>query len=199
MAVFNVRLTKQEIKKQKDLLKRFQRYLPTLTLKMQQLKLSLNRIEAKLRAKEMEREYYVKIRAEWLHVFGESVDLSDYFAIDTVTLNHENLAGITIPNVVCVNFSQNQWDVHDNPLWIDAGIHYMKELIQMDAEIVILNMQRETVREELRITTQRVNLFEKIRIPQTKQTIKQIAIYLGDQHTAAVVRGKIAKQKLQRA
>ncbi|MDR2211713.1 MAG: V-type ATP synthase subunit D, partial [Spirochaetaceae bacterium] len=52
---------------------------------------------------------------------------------------------------------------------------------------------------ELRITTQRVNLFEKIKIPETRENIKKIQVYLGDQQTAAVVRGKIAKRGMEKA
>ena len=51
---------------------------------------------------------------------------------------------------------------------------------------------------ELRVTSQRVNLFEKVKIPQTKDNIRKIQIYLGDQQTSAVVRGKISKRKLVR-
>ncbi len=49
---------------------------------------------------------------------------------------------------------------------------------------------------EFRVTSQRVNLFEKVMIPTAKANIKKINIYLGDQQTAAVVRGKIAKSNL---
>lgn len=51
--------------------------------------------------------------------------------------------------------------------------------------------------QELRSTAQRVNLFEKVKIPEAKENIRVIGIYLGDQQTSAVVRGKIAKKKLQ--
>ena len=51
---------------------------------------------------------------------------------------------------------------------------------------------------ELRTATQRVNLFEKVKIPETREIIKKISIYLGDQQTSEVVRGKIAKKKLTR-
>jgi V/A-type H+-transporting ATPase subunit D len=44
-----------------------------------------------------------------------------------------------------------------------------------------------------------VNLFEKIKIPETRGNIKKIQVYLGDQQTSAVVRGKIAKRGLARA
>ena len=59
-----------------------------------------------------------------------------------------------------------------------------------------LRIQVELLGKELRTTSQRVNLFEKVKIPETKENIRRIGIYIGDQQTAAVVRGKIAKKKL---
>ena len=50
---------------------------------------------------------------------------------------------------------------------------------------------------ELRTTSQRVNLFEKVKIPETKANIKKIGVFLGDEQVAAVVRSKISKKKLQ--
>ncbi|MEW6550089.1 MAG: V-type ATP synthase subunit D, partial [Spirochaetota bacterium] len=55
----------------------------------------------------------------------------------------------------------------------------------------------ELLTQELRTTTQRVNLFEKVKIPETLGEIKKIGIYLGDQQTAQVVRGKISKKKVE--
>jgi len=60
----------------------------------------------------------------------------------------------------------------------------------------VLTRQRELLAQELRITSQRVNLFEKVKIPEARNNIRMIRIYLGDQQTAAVVRGKMSKSKL---
>jgi V/A-type H+-transporting ATPase subunit D len=38
-----------------------------------------------------------------------------------------------------------------------------------------------------------------VKIPETSGNIKKIGIYLGDQQTAQVVRGKMAKRKVERA
>ena len=46
----NIKLTKNELKVQKDDLKMFQRYLPTLTLKKQQLQMEIRTIEARAQA-----------------------------------------------------------------------------------------------------------------------------------------------------
>ena len=59
----------------------------------------------------------------------------------------------------------------------------------------MLTEQMELLRQELRVTTQRVNLFEKVKIPETRENIRRIQIYLGDQQTTSVGRAKIAKGK----
>ena len=65
-----------------------------------------------------------------------------------------------------------------------------------DALVLTLEERIRLLSEELRVTTQRVNLFEKVKIPEAQENIRVIGIYLQDQQTAAVVRGKIAKKKL---
>ena len=44
-----IKLTKNELKSQKDALKRFQRYLPTLILKKQQLQMVIRQVEMKIK------------------------------------------------------------------------------------------------------------------------------------------------------
>ena len=49
------------------------------------------------------------------------------------------------------------------------------------------------------LPTQRVNLFEKVKIPEAKEAIRLIKISLGDQMTNAVGRSKIVKNKIEEA
>jgi V/A-type H+-transporting ATPase subunit D len=71
----------------------------------------------------------------------------------------------------------------------------IEELAALRAERSVLEEQRQLVAEELRTTSQRVNLFEKVKIPECRENIRVIKIFLGDEQTAGVVRGKIAKQR----
>lgn len=75
----------------------------------------------------------------------------------------------------------------------------MEQALSLDLEANVLDEQVRLLNIELRTTTQRVNLFEKVKIPETKANIKKITVYLGDQQVAAVVRGKISKKNLERA
>ena len=73
----------------------------------------------------------------------------------------------------------------------------MKKALLLDLQMQCLEEQQRRLRKELQTTSQRVNLFEKIKIPEAKANIKKIAVYLGDQQTAAVVRGKISKRGME--
>ena len=59
----------------------------------------------------------------------------------------------------------------------------------------VLEKQYELLSKELRTTSQRVNLFEKVKIPEAKENIRVINIFLGDQQTSGVARSKLAKGK----
>ena len=188
-----VKLTKNELKRQKDALKRFQRYLPTLQLKKQQLQMVIRQVEAQIREKDGALKQLRREIMSWVEVFGEDVGLEHYLSIRSLQTDVGNIAGIDIPLFSDISFDVIPYDLYILPPWVDRAIEAMQRLMALDAEIRILHEQHRLLSEELRITTQRVNLFEKVKIPETETNIRTIRIYLGDQQTAAVVRGKIAK------
>jgi V/A-type H+-transporting ATPase subunit D len=68
-------------------------------------------------------------------------------------------------------------------------------LARIRAEIAVLDEQHSLIAEELRTTSQRVNLFEKVKIPECRENIRFIRIFLGDEQTAGVARAKFAKSR----
>ena len=193
-----IKFTKNELKRQKDALKRFLRYLPTLMLKKQQLQMEIRKIDAQETELRQNRELRFKEILEWIAVFGEDVGFSQLLTVTSVDTEVGNVAGVDIPVFQDIRFEEAPYDLFALPLWVDKAIDKVKELASLDARISILAKQAELLGEELRTTSQRVNLFEKVKIPETNENIRTIQIYLGDEQTAAVVRGKIAKKKLVR-
>lgn len=197
-----VKLTKNEQKKQKDQLKQFQRYLPTLQLKKQQLQMVIRQIEQEVRNLQESQKQLVEALQSWVAVFHENQAFAHEMRLDHVVLVDKvikakgNIAGVAIPVFKELTFQTVDYPLARYPLWVDKGIESLKEIARFDAMIATLEKQIELLGKELRITSQRVNLFEKVKIPETKENIRKIGIYLGDQQTAAVVRGKIAKKKL---
>ncbi len=191
-----VKLTKNELKKQKDSLKRFTRYLPTLQLKKQQLQMVIRQVENDIEEKRREINRYEETLNEWISVFGEDTGIGDIIRIKEIGKDKGNIAGVDIPVFKKLEFEPVEYDLFLMPLWVDQGVNTLKELAALNAEIEVLLEQKELLDNELRTTTQRVNLFEKVKIPETREIIRKIGIYLGDQQTAAVVRGKMAKGKV---
>ena len=198
-----VKLTKNELKVQKDRLKQFQRYLPTLQLKKQQLQSVVMQVNAQLEQVERERRAAVDGLEDWVAVFAENDSVPVDKRLDTLIRTHhvecgeENIAGVTVPVFRELSFEDICYDVADYPLWVDTAAVRLREIARLDALEKTLRRQVELLEQELRSTAQRVNLFEKVKIPEAKENIRVIGIYLGDQQTSAVVRGKIAKKKLQ--
>ncbi len=195
-----IKLTKNEQKVQKDSLKMYQRYLPTLTLKKQQLQTEIRTIDAKAKEVRAKRKQLEKEFDDWISVFGES----EAFKPGMVTVKNikkgvGNIAGVVIPVYEGADFSRGDYDLYETPLWIDMAADRMEKALSLDLEAEVLDEQVRLLSKELRTTTQRVNLFEKVKIPETKANIKKISVYLGDEQVAAVVRSKISKKKLQAA
>ncbi len=200
-----IKLTKNEQKVQKDLLKQYQRYLPTLQLKKQQLQQVIMTTRAELAQKEAERVQMIGNLDDWVAVFAENAIFDEDKSIDTlvqpetVICRNENIAGVTVPKFEELKFKDVEYDVDDYPLWVDTALVKLREIARLDALVSTLRQQEALLEKELRSTSQRVNLFEKVKIPEAKENIRVIGVYLGDQQTAAVVRGKISKKKLVEA
>ena len=192
-----IKLTKNELKVQKDALKMYRRYLPTLTLKKQQLQAEIRVIEAKAKAVRKEKEDLEKGFRDWIAVFSEEDAFPErVIAVTNIRKGIGNIAGVTIPTFDGADISRGDYDLYETPLWVDIAADHMERAILLDLEAQVLDEQVRLLEAELRSTSQRVNLFEKVKIPETQANIKKISIYLADQQVSAVVRSKISKRKI---
>ena len=192
-----IKLTKNELKVQKDALKMYQRYLPTLTLKKQQLQSEIRIIEAKAASVKQERENLEKGFSSWIAVFSEESAFPDgIITVSNIRKGTGNIAGVTIPTFEGADFSRGDYDLYETPLWVDIAANHMEKAMSLDLEAEVLYEQVRLLEKELLSTSQRVNLFEKVKIPETQANIKKISIYMADQQVSAVVRSKISKRKI---
>jgi len=197
-----IKLTKNELKKKKDALKMYKRYLPTLQLKKQQLQMEIRGVEARLAQLAAAKASLGEKFSAWVAVFSEEDAARDssglpLLSITSIRTSVGNIAGVVIPVFDGAEFETASYDYFTAPLWVDRALELMKQMLIADAEFQVVERQKSLLSAELRVTTQRVNLFEKVKIPETQNDIKRIGIYLGDQQTAQVVRGKISKRKVE--
>lgn len=193
-----IKLTINELSRQKETLKRFQRYLPTLQLKKQYLQIELNKARLTLTEKTQQETALLEEIHRWIAVLGEDAGISEIVRIDALEREEDNIAGVDVEILRDVRFKEVGYDLYSTPLWLDRAVEEIKRVLAIRAEIVVLKDQVSRLHEELQVTTQRVNLFERVMIPRTLENIRMIQVFLSDQQTAAVVRGKIAKGKIER-
>ena len=193
-----VKLTKGELKKQRDALKQYERYLPTLQLKKQQLQLEILRQSNLFEERKRNQEKHQESIMLWIGLLEDPViSIKPYLVIDKITTGLKNIAGVDVPVYDKTEFFPAEYDLFIAPLWVDAAIDNLREYISKDAELSVIDQGVLILKQELRVTTQRVNLFEKIKIPEAKENIRLIKIYIGDQLSNAVGRCKIAKRKIE--
>lgn len=191
-----VKHTKNELKAQREALRRYERFLPMLQLKKQQLQMEIQRIAARCDDMEAQRQTLRNGLAHWQKLLSDATpeEIDGLVHCEERVIAEGNIAGVAIPVLKDVRVRTSEYDLFGTPTWFDDAVTVFKGLIRLQAEVEVLREQRRRVEEELRVTAQRVNLFEKVKIPACRENIRVIRIFLGDEQTAAVVRGKFAKE-----
>jgi V/A-type H+-transporting ATPase subunit D len=113
-----------------------------------------------------------------------------------VLVDKKNVAGVPVPVFRDVAFPEARYSLFGTPSWVDRALADLRERSRRQAMLDVLAEQERLLRAELTRIIQRVNLFEKIMIPDAREAIRRIRIKLGDEMTDAVGRSKIAKKKL---
>ena len=191
-----IKLTKTELKAQTDALKRFQRFLPMLQLKKQQLQSEIAGIVAKAEEVTVRERAVREDLNRWVGLVATDAELlGGLVKVKEVRTGSANIAGVAIPTFDSIVTDVKEVDLWATPAWIDSAVEATTRILSLQCERAIYEEQRRLVTAELHQTSQRVNLFEKVKIPQCREAIRVIKIALGDEQTAAVTRGKIAKSR----
>lgn len=192
-----VMLTRLGLKREREKLSRYQRFLPALKLRQQQIQLMLQKTTTALGGA-------TERLADATTAFDAyRVVLGDLAGVDVIALaepdirmSSENVAGVRLPVLEDVTFRDVTYSLFGTPPWVDRALFDLRALNRYRTEVEVLEERRRLLRRELNRVVQRVNLFEKVKIPHARQAIHKIRIYLGDETAAAVGRSKIAKARL---
>lgn len=193
-----IKFSKTELKRQRDGLKRFTRFLPTLQLKKQQLQMEVQATRDEIRKNREALDAFRERVDQWVMLMAspEFGQVPELLAVKRLNTEIRNIAGVDVPVFESIEYVEPQYDLFETPPWLDSALGALKELLGHEMSDRVLRRREEMLEAELRTTTQRVNLFEKVKIPEAREAIRRIRIQLGDEMAAAVGRAKIAKGKL---
>jgi len=194
-----IKLTWTELRQQRNALARFELYLPTLQLKQQQLQSAILETLREHRRATQAAEASEKKLSTYDAVFKDpaGINVANLSEPEEIRTVETNIAGLKVPVFESVAFTRPVYSLFGTSPWVDRALADLRDRNRHLAELRIVEQKRALLGAELKKVTQRVNLFEKVVIPQAREHIRRIRIALGDRMTAAVARAKIAKEKLE--
>jgi V/A-type H+/Na+-transporting ATPase subunit D len=189
-------LNKSSLSKLTRQLGTFEKFLPSLDLKRKQLMAERARAQAALqRTGQAMAALRESIAGRLPMLANREIELADLVQLKTVRLGEENVVGTRLPVLEAVEVQRRDYSYLAIPQWVDRLSDDLARMLELHAGLAVERRRLVLLEEAVRKVTQRVNLFEKVLIPRTKEHIRKIRIYLSDAERAAVVRSKIAKRK----
>lgn len=191
-----VTLSKSSLLKEQAMLKTYQKFIPTLDLKKKQLIAEQIKVQHKIEKINAELdEIAAKVDAVLPMLAGNKLELHGLLLIKALQKGTENIVGVTVPVLLAVDVELKEYPLLSVPHWVDVMVEMLRASIELKFKIDVENERYDLLAEAQRKTTQRLNLFEKVKVPQTKENIKKIKVFLSDTERAGVVCAKIAKGK----
>ena len=193
-------LNKTSLNRESRQLGTYERFLPSLDLKRRQLIAERNRARKELVATEARiNELENRVGHELPMAADKRLNLRGLVVVDDVEVGEENLVGLRLPVLEDATMQRADYSFLARPHWVDILADTLEKLLLLRLQHQVQGRRLEILEVAVNKITQRVNLFDKVLIPRTRNNIRKIRIMLSDAEKAAVVNAKIAKRKrLQR-
>ena len=189
-------LNKSTLNKESRRLKSYRQVVPALDLKRKQLMAARVETQKSLQAYQADlAQLREKVGGELTLLASHEIDLSTLLKVTKLTLVSQNLVGLKLPLLDELIVERQAYSRLVTPFWVDLLVSCLEEALQLEVRIAIENKRLDLLGKGLQKTTQRLNLFEKVLIPQSEKNLRKIRIALSDAERAGVVRAKIAKNK----
>ncbi|WP_349360323.1 V-type ATP synthase subunit D [Stappia sp.] len=189
-------LNKSVLARETRKLAEYRRFLPSLELKRQQI--VMERAKAKQEVARLQaetRERHARAAADLPMLSNDEVALDDLLAVETVEIATQNLSGTRLPVLGEVRFAEAAYSRLGKPHWVDAALSALRDLARLDIARKVAEARLARLLEAEAVITRRVNLFEKVLIPQSEETIRLVRMALADAEREAVIRAKLSKRK----
>ncbi|MBD3272415.1 MAG: V-type ATP synthase subunit D [Elusimicrobia bacterium] len=168
------------------------RALPVLEAKETALRLEVKKLQSKIAVLEDTLQKTLKKHQTMEPLWAEMPDL---ISVKKIVMTRRLVAGIQVPNVERIEYDEKEYSPFMQPGWIPGGMEILKGIIAQKLSIHIqknILVQMETAR---RKTTQKVNLYKKVQIPEFEEAIRKIKRFLEDEETLSKSSQKILKAR----
>jgi len=119
--------------------------------------------------------------------------------LKNATYSTKTIAGVRIPVLDNLEFELKEISVYQKPIWFLDGIQILKELTEFSIKRDVNWKAMEILEFARKKTTQKVNLYEKVQIPEFNQAISKIKRFLEDEENLSKSAQKILKRRNEKA
>ena len=133
---------------------------------------------------------------------GRLEDYQDFWVVfpnilfmDTLKIGKKKVIGVNIPELQTINFKIADVSWWNLPAWVPGGIAILQEVIELRLRADLLQQQIEILDLARKKTTQKVNLYEKVQIPEFEDAILKIKRFLEDKENISKAAQKIVKTR----
>ena len=193
-----IKLNKVSLREQKQKMALYQRFLPALEARKQQFLLQLAVVRKDIREQQTALSEITADISLWAPLVRDMEDvLRPFVEIRQVRVSLHNVAGLKIPLFQEVVFEDLSYSAFATAYSFEIVLKQLHEAIRLREKLRILLSQERILAEGFRKTSQRINLYEQRLIPECREALRKIAVYLQDQQAAAVGVAKVAKRLLE--
>ena len=170
-----------------------QNALPTLKNKESALRTAVQAAKNESRRLEAELEKalagYKDISALWNEFEPGLIRITD------VDLRTVKVAGVKTPQLDKIHYEIRPFNAFVKPAWFADGIRILQDLTRIGIESEIFEQKRQILEFNRKMTTQKVNLYEKVQIPGYQEAIRKIKRYMEDEENLSKAASKIVKTR----
>jgi V/A-type H+-transporting ATPase subunit D len=177
-------------------LKEYKEALPIFEMKEQQLVGIVRAIEDDIKRLEVDIKETEDKALPWIGVAAEeNINLEDFVKVQKLITEKKEIVGVTVQVYKDIIFDDIEIDFMSTPLWVDAGIQLVKDQAEKKAMIETKKLKIVVLEEELSEARRMKNALKEVFIPETRDNIRKIEIYLGDVERLAIGCAKLVKKK----
>ncbi len=122
----------------------------------------------------------------------------DLVRVADVERGEQKIAGVEIPVLREVVFEEREWDLFGSPTWWADGVEVVRKLIRLRTEHEFMERKTALLDYARKKTTQKVNLYEKVQIPDYREAIRKIKRFMEDEDNLSKSSQKIVKARQKR-
>jgi V/A-type H+-transporting ATPase subunit D len=171
--------------------------LPTLVAKESALRVEVKKAREEVSLIEMELKNHYSTLADTDRLWTELPQ--NLIKIKDVNIDIKKIAGVKTPILNSVTFSVEQYSLFTSVAWVPSGVEILKQLASLKIKVALAKKKVEILEYARKKTTQKVNLYEKVQIPEYKEAIRRIKRFLEDEENLSKSSQKILKAKIAAA